>query len=213
LLQALVLTLEHSLDRRPVGRLFGERLRVPLAAGRVEEIAALNVNCAGVAEQRIRDRVNCVSRQRGDIACEQNVRMVSLQPTRHSSPIDVVLPAGVQAYQRPHAVIVSWQAHPRCPMSSEDRQRWRTMQQIDPSLLRRPESREHSVGIVNGTLENLLYSALTVALTARRHAILDESISLEVHDSSPSPRMVGDSGRTSGVESALRRGNCQDGAT
>ncbi|HKD53922.1 MAG TPA: hypothetical protein VKB72_06840 [Steroidobacteraceae bacterium] len=98
-------------------------------------------------------------------------------------------------------------------MRSEDRQRWRTMQWIDASAQRGAQSREHSGGVLDGALENLLNSPLSVAFATRRHAIVNESIAIEAHNSSPARRHMRDGKPPGGVGSAVRSGNAQHGAT
>src|SRR6187455_2674716 len=55
-LQTLVRSLEDAPDHVAVRRLLGERLRIPLPARRREEVAAVHVDAAREALERVRDR-------------------------------------------------------------------------------------------------------------------------------------------------------------
>src|SRR5437868_5200076 len=109
-----------------VERRFDERLGVPFAARRRKEIAAIHMNRAGQAVERVGDGVDDVAAQRFGLALAQRLRARRLDLaagiSRQPPPPDVVLAAGIDADDRPHQMVVRPHGHPGSPDDVEDRQ-------------------------------------------------------------------------------------------
>src|SRR5262249_38661021 len=130
--EALVGSLEDAPDRLAVRRLLGKALRIPLAARRREEVAAVDVDASGEPLERVRDRVDRGVRERRDVALEQAVGAAGLQAALGPLPEDVVLAARVDADQRPHPVVVWLEVELWRPRGGEDRQRRRAVEHGEP---------------------------------------------------------------------------------
>ena len=76
---------EDPADGLAVGRPLLERLGVPLAPGRVEEVAAVDVDPAREPRERIRDGVDRVGGKRGGVAREEGLGAERLDPFRRPS--------------------------------------------------------------------------------------------------------------------------------
>ena len=113
--------------------------RAPLAAGLVDEVAAVDVDRAGQRVARVGDVVDRVVTEEGDVALHEHLAPGLQQRSgrrRRSTVERVVLLPGVDADDRPHPVVVRERRHVGPPHDVEDGQRLVAMQDRHPGTLR-----------------------------------------------------------------------------
>ena len=108
-----------------VRQMFFERERIPLAPLGRKKVAAIDVDGAGELVDRVEDRMDDIVTQRLSIGCAKRLSSRRLDLVRRSTntpPEDIVLASGVDADNRPHAMIVRHDRHQGRPYHVQNRQ-------------------------------------------------------------------------------------------
>ena len=138
---------------------------------------------AGEARDRVCDGVNDVASERLGVLLAQRLRAGGFHPAscilRQSAPEDVVLAAGVQADDGPHAVVVRQDRHVRRPDDVEDGQLGRVVDLLDAGLGRRAEALQDRCGIADRTGDDFSNRFVRGIGRERCAAIGDELVSIE----------------------------------
>ena len=137
-----------------IARLFDERLGIPLAPPGREEITAINMQRPRQSRQRIGHRMNDVLAQRHDVLFRQRLCsrcFDAFLAVRQASPENVVFATRVDPDDRPHAVIVRQEVHPRRPDDIQDREVVCAVQRLDLPLSWFPKSGQNGPGQRHGT--------------------------------------------------------------
>ena len=111
--EALIRLLEDLHRLLDIPAALREGLRIPFAARRREEVAAVDMNGAGELLDRIRDRVNHVIGERHGFAGRHCRSLRRRHGTSLPPPEDVVFAPDIDADHAPHAVLVRQQLHQR----------------------------------------------------------------------------------------------------
>ena len=130
-------------DLIDVVRLFEKCVRVPLAAGLVDEVAAIDVDRTGENGARVIDRMNGVCAQTEHVADVEEATACLLQSLLAAAVDRVRLGAAVDADGRPHPVIVGEDAHLRRPDHVQHREGVRAEQCVKVGLHRLRPRQQH----------------------------------------------------------------------
>ena len=156
-----------------------EGLRIPFASRNPEEVAAIDVQAPGVCLERIGHGVNGVFAQKKSVPRLDILASGGFQSRPGAAKEIIVLPAAVEADDRPHAVVVRIEGHAWRPDDIQDGQLSRTVEHLDARLARLPESRHDFVRIRDGAPDDLPDRLLGHAILESRAAVFDESLELE----------------------------------
>ena len=137
--------------------------------------------------QRIGHRMNDVLAQRRDVLFRQRLCSRCFDPffaARQASPENVVFATRVDPDDRPHAVIVRQEVHPRRPDDIQDREVVCAVQRLDLPLSWFPKSRQNGPGLRHGTRQDFADRTLGRLLAQGGPAIGDKLFALK-HESPP----------------------------
>ncbi len=138
---------------------------------------------AGVARNRVGHGMDDVPPERRGIAVAERPRArrldlavgFVLQP----APEDVVFPAGIDADDGHHLVIVGHDGHIRRPDDVDDRKLGRMMQLLDLAAIRLAQRLDNARRVRHGPRHDLGNSLLLIRLSDRNRAIIDKARQLK----------------------------------
>ena len=163
------------LRRRRAARL-GDR--DPLAALGREQVAAVDVDGAGVLGGRVRDGVDHVISQQDGVTGGAAPGLPLREPALGLPEEGIVLAAGVDADGRPHPVVVGPEGHARCPDHLEHGERRRDVQRHELGPLGWQGSRDRGRR-GDGPLQHLLHGPPRLGVTVGADALGEELVHVE----------------------------------